>query len=377
MADPQTTTSTSTTSSTDTQPPDTSSTTRRPGGDSFHPGGPGEPEIDATDEAMGKNMVHEMNLVNGEDGGQYDLTHGVKYSYNRERELKRANRMDLWKDEYRYGHHYGDEFINPWEQGAFMKFDLKPGKSASAGIKAWLAGVTVAECNSAVVAMQINTFRKAIGDKKFDAQFGSADPTIDKGVTRRLVIKPGTDGTPVDGMVDATELAKKSVDGPGRDPNTGTASDEEKEALLKPGEWYYFYNHPKYLLKHPGGAWQGENSLYMGKNAKGERLWAGMGATDKTETTMVDEMVSAYNAPRDGEDARAIKDQQLQGPDGKWRDKKYDPAGGVFPDTVDANQILNDPPYSDIDGTTRKGGFLPIAGMSLNPSKVKANRDGG
>jgi hypothetical protein len=86
-------------------------------------------------------------------------------------------------------------------------------------------------------------------------------------------------------------------------------------------------------------------------------------------------MVSAYNGARDSEDERAIKDQQLQGPDGKWRDKKYDPAGGVFPDTVNAKQILDDPPYSEIDGTTRKGGFLPAAGMALNPAKVKAVRD--
>src|SRR5205823_3354900 len=146
------------------------------------------------------------------------------------------------KDAYRMGHHYGDEFINPDENGSFMRFELKKGKSASAGIKAWLAGVTVAECNSAVVAMQIDTFRKAIGDTKFDAQFGSADASVDKGVTRRLVVKPGTEETPVETMIDQTELAKVSTTGPGRDPNNGTASDDEKEKLLKPGEWYYFYN---------------------------------------------------------------------------------------------------------------------------------------
>src|SRR6266550_397936 len=81
----------------------------RAGGDSFtdHGPKPGGPEIAATDADMGKNMVHEMNVVNGLDGGQYDINHGVKYSYNRERELQNANRMDLWKDAYRMGHHYG------------------------------------------------------------------------------------------------------------------------------------------------------------------------------------------------------------------------------------------------------------------------------
>jgi hypothetical protein len=346
------------------------------GADTFTDTGPkpGGPEIEATDADMGKNMVHEMNVVNGLDGGKYDINHGVKYSYNRQAELRRANKMDLWRDEYRLGHHYGDQFINPWENGQFMRFELKAGKSASEGIKAWLAGVTVAECNSAVVAMQIDTFRKAIGDTKFDAKFGSSDPTVDKGVSQRMVIKQGGDGTPIDQMLDQTELAKVSTTGPGRDPNNGTASEKEKEDLLKPGEWYYFYNHPKYLLKHPGGAWQGENSLYMGKNDKGERMWAGMGATDKTETTMVSEMVSAYGGDRDENDERALKESGAKTPDGKYTDTKYDPKGGVFPDQVTAEQILNDPPY-DIDGTTRKGGFLPAAGMSLNPTKVKAVRD--
>src|SRR6185295_17223590 len=117
----------------------------------------------------------------------------------------------------------------------------------------------------------------------------------------RLVVKPGTDGTPVGPMMKSTELAQVSR-GAGRDQRTGSATEEEKESLLIPGQWYYFYNHPKYLLKHPGGAWQGENSLYMGKNSSGERTWAGMGASNMTEDGMLDEMVSAYNLARDDAD---------------------------------------------------------------------------
>ena len=44
----------------------------------------------------------------------------------------------------------------------------------------------------------------------------------------------------------------------------------ELDDTLIPGQWYYFYNHPKYLLKHPGGAWQGENSIYMGRDKDGK-----------------------------------------------------------------------------------------------------------
>jgi hypothetical protein len=104
-------------------------------------------------------------------------------------------------------------------------------------------------------------------------------------------------------------------------------------------------------------------------------MWAGMGATDKTESTMVDEMVEAYNAPRDDADEREMLAAHIKSKEGKYTiQKKYDPANGEFPDTVDANQILNDPPYK-IGGVTRKGGFLPAAGMALDPKLVKAARD--
>ena len=96
---PHDTETTSTTDQDHVAPPTTASSTSTSGGDTFATGPkPGGPEIEATDADMGKNMVHEMNVVNGLDGGKYDLNHGVKYSYNRESELRRAGKMDLWKD---------------------------------------------------------------------------------------------------------------------------------------------------------------------------------------------------------------------------------------------------------------------------------------
>ncbi|AFZ22999.1 hypothetical protein Cylst_0670 [Cylindrospermum stagnale PCC 7417] len=62
-----------------------------------------------------------------------------------------------------------------------------------------------------------------------------------------------------------------------------SAKGEQGKANNRPvkiGEWYYFYNHPKYLLKHPAGEWQGENSIYMGKDDKGTQLWSGLGTVN-------------------------------------------------------------------------------------------------
>src|SRR5439155_7438188 len=110
----------------------------------------------------------------------------------------------------------------------------------------------------------------------------------------------------------------------------GNVSDADLDKGLQAGQWYYFYNHPKYLLKHPGGAWQGENSLYMGKKG-GERMWSGLGASNVSESGMFAEMVSAYNAPRDSNDERAMIEMGVKTADGTYSDSRYDPKGGDVP----------------------------------------------
>jgi hypothetical protein len=311
-------------------------------------------------------MVDKMNTANT---GPYGLDVGIHYSYNFESECQQAGRPELWKDNYRQGHNASGHFINPWEQNSFMDWKLRPGHSASEAIQAWLKGLTIAECNSSVVAMEIDTLRASIGNHKFDSMFGSTDAATDKAILddQRLRIHPGTWGTPVENYMKTPDLAQKQASGKALTP-------QDYDTLLKPGEWYYFYNHPKYLLKHPGGAWQGENSLYMGKNEAGQRIWAGLGASNVTEDAMFAEMVSAYNAPRDANDERAMKEEGLKKDDGTYADATYDPKSGNFADQIDRDKILKDPAYT-IGGTNRKGGFLVEAGQTLDPDKVKATRD--
>lgn len=335
----------------------------------------GGPEIEATAEAMGEHMVGEMHKANLDEGfgGQYDLDHGIHYSYNYKYECESSGQAKKWKDEYRWGYNASGLFDNPQQTGGFMDFQLKKGQSASAGIKAWLGGLTVAECLTSVFAMEYETLRAAIGDKKFDQTFGSTNEVEDRAVEQsgnRLRIAP-SGATPISQYMESTKAAQLANDGHHKD---GVLSSKELDDTLIPGQWYYFYNHPKYLLKHPGGAWQGENSLYMGRDAAGNRLWAGLGATNKTEETMVEEMVSAYGGARDEEDERTMKERRIKNDDGTYNDSKYDPKSGEFPNKVTKQQILNDPPYT-IDGTERKGGFLAIAGQQLDPDKVAALRD--
>lgn len=349
---------------------ETSTTAAAPTASTLAYGEKGGPEIPATAEAVGQHTADEMHKANMDPGygGQYDLDHGIHYSYNYESELSRAGQASRWKDEYRWGYNASGHFDNPAETGGFMDFRLKKGHSASAAIKAWLKGLTVAECLTAVFAMEYETLRAAVGDKKFDQTFGSANPQEDAAVGgNRLRIAPNG-STPISQFLEATKLAEMSQDG--KHPE-GKLSDKELDDHLVPGQWYYFYNHPKYLLKHPGGAWQGENSLYMGRDNKGKRLWAGLGATNKTEDEMVEEMVMAYRGARDVHDERTMKERGIKNDDGTYNDPKYDPTKGEFKNVVTKQEILTDPAYT-IDGVERKGGFLAAAGTQLDLDAVDA-----
>ncbi|HSD89110.1 MAG TPA: hypothetical protein VLB44_16390, partial [Kofleriaceae bacterium] len=318
-------------------------------------GGPqqGGPEIDATKEAMGQQVVTDMKKANVEpgSGGQNDIHHGIHYWYNYQRQCEYAGKPEMWQDKMRAGHTESKSFINPYEANRWMDWELKKGHSASQAVKEWLAGATVAECLSSVIAMEIDALRAAIGDRKFDKMFGSADPKEDKAIPaqNRMHIKAGMDGTPVANYMKSTAVADEAQKNGGQ---FGSVPEAQLDKDLVPGQWYYFYNHPKYLLKHPGGAWQGENSIYMGKNEAGERLWSGLGAT-ATEDAMVDEMVRAYNSERTDYDHRMMKEQGIESTDGKYKDPLYDPQSGMFPDKVTKQEILKAQPFS-IGGTDRK-----------------------
>lgn len=305
-----------------------------------------EPEIEASEEALGEHVAAGITENNV---GPHTADQGVHYAHN-----YKNDHPDLWKDDYLSG------FADPtyFERIDHMDWVLKPRMSASAAIKSWLRGLTIAECNSAIVAIQIDTLRAAIGDSKFDEQFGSTDKDIP--VAKRLRVKSGTEGTPVELLMKDTDGAKAG------DP--GTIGNRP----AKPGEWYYFYNHPSYLLKHPGGAFQGENSIFLG-DKDGAQRWSGMGLHDVTEIQMLDEMVGAYNLDRDEFDFDELA--RIKARNGGVLPPKYDSASGEFPDQVSGpDEVLSAPEY-ELDGTKRKGGFLLEAGTVLDADKVQKLRD--
>jgi peptidoglycan hydrolase-like protein with peptidoglycan-binding domain len=329
-----------------------------------------DPEIEATEEALGQHMVEGVHKIN--DGSSFSPTSGVWYSHNYEDEHIKDPERFPWNPDYRNG------YANPtyWERLGWMEWRLKPNKSASEGIKAWLEGLTIAECFTALVAIELDSVRAAIGDAKFDERFGSTTNRLPD--ESRLHIKQSIVGTSLEGLMKWTDAA-----------NAGDAGVMGNRPA-KEGDWYYFYNHPRYLLKHPAGAFQGENAVYMGKNDAGVQLWAGMGVPDTDEVGMLKEMADAYNVERDERDYEHIVKYRTITPipippgNPSWKalyeanlDKirpEYRPETGEFPDAIDWTEILSAPEY-EIDGTKRKGGFVAGAGKQLDADKIKAMRE--
>jgi peptidoglycan hydrolase-like protein with peptidoglycan-binding domain len=333
-----------------------------------------KPEIDATTKAMGERVAAGMEKANTTAGPD----EGIWYDYNYHAEHLKDPANYPWNEDWRAG------LADPvyFDRTDWMDWRLKPGKSASDGIRAWLKGLTIAECLSTIVAIEIDTLRAAIGDDRFDAQFGSSAVPIPE--SKRLRIQTGTEGTPIEGM-----LKDAHGSGPGEYGSIGSRPVEK-------GDWVYFYNHPKYLLKHPGGAWQGENAVFMGDDG-GEQMWAGLGAGPMSERDMLQEMADAYSGDRNGEDYVTLLDQhasdtpEVSSPNQLYRDRdtaytkglyekyidrmpsRYREDSGEFDDTVSVDQVINDPPYT-IDGTERKGGYIPEGSSRLDPAKVAAMR---
>ncbi len=343
------------------------------------------PDIEATDEAMGKHVVDKIKAINDPN----TASSGVHYAHNYQKRAKLYQQdpitykkyeryADFWNKDYWHGYADPNYFIRP--KNSHMTWKLKPGVSAAKGIKAWLKGPTIAECASALVAIEIDTMRAAIGDDKFDNLFASLQGKQPQ--KELLLITQFFSTSSIRAYEKTTDESILSLFG----------QDKPGSRSVKKGEWYYFYNHPKYLLKHPGGAFQGENAVCM-DDTKGSQKWAGFGVSSKTEAEMMNEMARAYNANRTERDYQRILEicaqdiltqktafntyQSLYEKNKGRIHNAFREDKGSFPtDPIDANDILTAQPYTyPVDNTTRKGGFVSGGGKKLNVTKVKQERD--
>jgi hypothetical protein len=110
-----------------------------------------------------------------------------------------AGQPDKWQDHYRNGHTSAAGWTQPYESKSVNDFQLKKGHSASAALKAFLAGPTITDYRAALLAEEIDEVRDTLGDIKFDQLFGSANSTEDGAIPggQRLRISSSLYTTPL------------------------------------------------------------------------------------------------------------------------------------------------------------------------------------
>ena len=226
-----------------------------------------------------------------------------------------------------------------WERVAFMTWQLKSGVSASAGIKSWLKGFTVAESLSTITVVQTDVVRATMGDANFVATFGARGHEVPD--LKRLRI-----GALSPSLMSYTE--------------TSAARDAGQEGTLgnrpvKEGDWYTFSNHSAYGMKHPAGPWQSFYAIYVGKNVQGEQTWSGLGNTAKTEREILAFLADKHNASRSAADQKKL--QEIDD-DEAGLPAAYDPKS--FADQISADDIV-----------TTGSGFSLRTGYRLDLSSIK------
>ncbi|MFL5764181.1 MAG: LysM peptidoglycan-binding domain-containing protein [Bacteroidia bacterium] len=226
-----------------------------------------------------RNEETAVSGVNYSNKG-FEYNEGLWYAFDYyDRTKSDDDFKSRWQDSWWNGYTDSDKWTKLPNE---MTFTVKDKIKASDAIQEWLKGLTITECYSVLVAVQMDAIRKEIGDKNFDIQYSNFYGPAKNGL---LTISSDSDKDKQwDSVVKFRDI----------DPTNFTA---------QPGEWGYIYNHPKYLLKHPAGVFQGENVVYMGDDN-----WSGFGMspqnlkTGPRDNSILNSMASSYNDPRTSRD---------------------------------------------------------------------------
>ena len=327
-----------------------------------------EPALANTDAAIAGRVVDDMKRLNG---ATPSLTSGLHYKDSYKLALDAAGRSKDWDRRWEMGHTASALWEQPYDNDDPMTFTLKLGTSASEGLRQWIAGLTVADCTVAMVAIELDAVRAVVGDKLFDRCFGTPSG---KARIRQLKLSQRLSDTPLYELLRFTDGALAAQ----QDKSRG----ELGKRPVKTGEWYYFANASDYEFKHPAGPWRGENALCLGDEG-GKQSWSGLGAT-YDEEGMLRALVTRYNAPRTEEDY-AWLDARYSSRD-NWAHKYTDGFAAVGPkvtptpndgprDQVDLEAIVaaqKAPPTNDKKAPPKKQtvGLNMGSGMVLSTAKL-------
>jgi hypothetical protein len=127
------------------------------------------------------------------------LDRGIHTWEGYQAECEAVGKPEKWKSHYRNGHTEALGWEQPYEHKATNDFMLKPGHSASAALQAFLAGPTITDHCTALLADEVDEVRDSMGDHKFDLLFGSANAVQDSSIPvgQRLRLSTSLYSTPL------------------------------------------------------------------------------------------------------------------------------------------------------------------------------------
>lgn len=180
-----------------------------------------------------------------------------------------------------------------------MEFRVRTDKKASEALEAFLAGLSIADCGNVVQACLYKALLAVLGEERFNALFGG--PITPLTITQLLfhgdVGHSSMHGNP---LVDLFEIPKNAP--------LMTAIDPD---VLAVGDVCHIKGIKNYPYKHPAGAGQGWNLIYIGNNAAGEKLFVGFGPKSFREPRTYDEirkiLIEQYNKPQTQADREVIR----------------------------------------------------------------------
>ena len=90
-----------------------------------------------------------------------------------------AGTPSKWDDSYAAGHTEAKQWVQPYENRHANTFTLKRGESASQALKSFIAGPSIGDYKTILVALELEEIRDTMGSEKFDALFGSTNADAD------------------------------------------------------------------------------------------------------------------------------------------------------------------------------------------------------
>jgi hypothetical protein len=247
------------------------------------------------DANFGPTMVEFIkNMDNGGKPPEYSFVSAEQMGYEVRVRYQITKGMDeAHKGSCEYPDSAHPDYLDSayWDRKGWMNYvpksPLPAGKDASDAIESIFApgAKTRLECMSMTVAVEYYSLLKGLGKSKFDALFPG-------GAGLEISTRLGSSTHPT--FYGAKKLYKNI---------TLTIKSE-----VLPGDWVYFKNFKDYLAKHPGGYWQGENSVYMGSGN-----YRGFGVSSLKEADLNGELVKQYNAGLPPADQKAVADLLAEG----------------------------------------------------------------